>query len=160
MGHDAAHIQIDLSELELERPWQLSKSRPKSKCPPAKESSKSHVTLSDAKRVCKHHSSNQSQLTIDTVNTNYYLKRMIIAWIRTPYDTLTQGRPVQMHASGFDVEKATATWNQAIQCKSRPVRIGLPTLCWCILLVVCAIQFLMYLDSLLILLHNLGLGPS
>uniref|UniRef100_A0A093Y263 Uncharacterized protein n=1 Tax=Talaromyces marneffei PM1 TaxID=1077442 RepID=A0A093Y263_TALMA len=37
-----------------------------------------------------------------TSNTNYYRKRMILARIRTLYDTLTRERTVQMHASNFD----------------------------------------------------------
>jgi hypothetical protein len=64
------------------------------------------------------------------------------------HDALTQGQPVHIHAFDFDVEKAIPSWNKATLCKSRPVRIVLPILCWCILLVLCVIRFLMYYYSL------------
>ena len=93
-----------------------------------------------------------------TVNTEYYRGGMIPSSISgIIIDALTRERPA---TSNVDIEKAIGSGKETTLCKSRPVRIGLPTLCWCILLVVCAIQFLMYLDSLLILLHDLGLGPS
>jgi hypothetical protein len=148
-------FKLSGQEIELARPWQLFRSRPIPYHTSLKGSLKAQSTLHDVKLVGEHYSSNQSLLIMVTVNTAYYRKRRIPSWICTLIDALTPGRPVHMHASDFDVEKAIVSREETTPCKSGPAWIFLPFLCWCILLVFYAIRFLMYYYSLPTSLHTI-----